>query len=114
MERKRTIFFVTKSENAPYVLQEAIEKSSEQEVLIFFDLDGARVLDQRYARKIAREGKYDVLRLIEAALESGIKLFGCQMNVMTACDMECISGVKPAGVATFLNYAYEADAVLSY
>ncbi|MFC4767684.1 DsrE/DsrF/DrsH-like family protein [Effusibacillus consociatus] len=114
MHKKRTIYFVTKSENAPFVLQEAIEKSSEQEVIIFFDLDGARVLDQRYAKKMAREGQYNIVPLFAEALRKGIKLFGCQMNVMGACDMQCIEGVESAGVATFLDLAYEADAVLSY
>lgn len=115
MTKKRTVYFITKSENAPIVLQEAIQFAGEsQEVMIFFDLDGSRVLDQRYARKMARDGIFDILPLFETALQAGVKLYGCQMNVMLACGMQCIDGVEHVGVSTFLDLAYEADAVFSY
>lgn len=115
MSTKRTIFFVTKSENAPIVLQDAIQLAQEnQEVMIFFDLDGARPLDLRYARKMAREGIYNILPLFDQAKKLGVKLYGCQMNVMSACGMQSIDGVEHVGVSTFLDLAYNAHAVLSY
>ncbi|UOF91505.1 DsrE/DsrF/DrsH-like family protein [Fodinisporobacter ferrooxydans] len=114
MAEKRTIYFVTKSENAPIVLFEAIEKSKNEEIMIFFDLDGARVLDEDFAREMTQEMNTDILLLLKSALLSGVKMFACQMNVMLASKLKCFEGVEFAGVVTFLNYAYEADAVLSY
>jgi len=52
--------------------------------------------------------------LLEIAVESGVRLIGCQMTMdvfgITAGDL--IDGVEVGGAATFLNYASDADVSL--
>lgn len=114
MKSKRIIYFVTLSTNALIVLKEAIDQSSLHQISIFFDLDGSRVLDKRYLKELKDTEATDFESLIQKAIKSGIKLYGCQMNIMFKHGMECIDGVDLAGVATFLDLAYDADAILSY
>ncbi|MBS4193712.1 MULTISPECIES: DsrE/DsrF/DrsH-like family protein [Bacillaceae] len=115
MTNKKYIYFVSLSSNVPYVLKKSIEMvNPKNEVTIFFDLDGARVLDKRYLKKVTRTHGVDLVSLFKIALEAGIKLYGCQMNVLIADGLELIDGAELAGVVTFLEAAYQADAVLSY
>ena len=86
----------------------------EHEVTIFFDLDGARVLDKRYLKNMDRSHGSDLASLINSAVLAGIKLYGCQMNVLIADGLELVDGAELAGVVTFLELAYQADSVLSY
>ena len=54
-------------------------------------------------------------QLIESAIESGVKLWPCQMtmDVMGIKFEDFIDGVaKPVGAATFLDFAAEADITL--
>jgi len=112
--KKRIIYFVTLSSNASVVLRQAINESLSNEVLIFFDLDGSRVLDKRYLLELKEKESDDLEFLLQSAIDSGVKLYGCQMNVMFKQGLDCIDNVELAGVATFLDLAYEADAILSY
>jgi len=115
MTTKKVVYFVSLSSNVPHVLKEALEKADEKnEVKIFFDLDGARALDQRYLNQLNRTHGTDLEALLKTALASGVKLYGCQMNVMIADGLVLVDGVEVAGVATFLETAYQADDVLSY
>ncbi|WP_017379388.1 DsrE/DsrF/DrsH-like family protein [Paenisporosarcina sp. TG-14] len=115
MANKKFIYFVSLSSNATYVLKQSLEMVKQHnEVVLFFDLDGARVLDQRYLKKLDRTHGTDLALLLKLALESGIKLYGCQMNVLIADGLELVDGAELAGVVTFLELAYTADAVLSY
>lgn len=114
MKKKRIIYFVTLSTNASIVLRQAVDQSSDHEVMIFFDLDGSRILDKRYLEQNRHKETMNVEHLIKSALLAGVRLYGCQMNVMYAAGMQCMDGVELAGVATFLDLAYDADAVLSY
>ncbi|WP_210364299.1 DsrE/DsrF/DrsH-like family protein [Bacillus sp. REN3] len=115
MARKKIVYFVTLSSNVPYVLKKAIENAEQQEeVSIFFDLDGARVLDKRYLKVMERTHNMDLAEWMRKALEIGIRFYGCQMNVLIADGLEMVEGAELAGVATFLAEAYGADAVLSY
>lgn len=115
MANKKFVYFVSLSSNAPYVLKQSLDKVKQQnEVTIFFDLDGAHVLDQRYLKKLDRTHGTDLALLLKSALQEGVKLFGCQMNILVADGLELVEGVEVAGVVTFLEYAYSADAVLSY
>lgn len=114
MKKKRIIYFVTLSRNAEIVLKQALDLSNDCEVLIFFDLDGARILDPTYLKRLARQQSVNVTDLLHRSIMAGIRLFGCQMNVMNAGGMEMMHGVELAGVATFLELSYEADSVLSY
>ena len=115
MLNKKYVYFVSLSSNVPYVLKKAIEMVTlKNQVAIFFDLDGAHVLDKRYLKNINRTHGVDLSLLLQTALEAGIKLYGCQMNVLIADGMELIEGAELAGVVTFLEQAYQADAVLSY
>ncbi len=114
MTIKRVVYFVARSENVPSVLQEVLKRSNVQAVSIFFDLDGTRALDERYVMQISLEKRIDLPKLFKQALDSGVKLYACQMNVMNMCELHCIEGVESAGVVTFLEHAYEADAVFSY
>ncbi|TLS35845.1 DsrE/DsrF/DrsH-like family protein [Pseudalkalibacillus caeni] len=115
MGNKKFIYFVTLSSNVPFVLKDALERTSRNDkVMVFFDLDGARALDKRYLKKIDRTHGTDLSLLFKKAIESGIGLYGCQLNVLLADGMKLIEGVELAGVATFLDMAYDADAVLSY
>jgi predicted peroxiredoxin len=112
---KKWVYFVSLSSNVPYVLKDALKKAEqEMEVAIFFDLDGARVLDKRYVKIMERTHNMDLEKLLKTALKRGIKLYGCQMNVLIADGLVLVDGAELAGVATFLEKAYEADAVLSY
>lgn len=115
MADKRLVYFVSLSSNVPYVLKDAL-KNAEQgnEISIFFDLDGARVLDKRYLKIIERTHNMDLASMMKKLMEMGIKFFGCQMNVLIADGLELVEGAQLAGVATFLDTAYSADAVLSY
>lgn len=115
MTNKKFVYFVSLSSNVPYVLKKAIEMvESKNQVDIFFDLDGARVLDKRYLKNMNRTHGVDLSLLFYTALHLGIKLYGCQMNVLIADGLELIEGAELAGVVTFLEQAYQADAVLSY
>ncbi|MGI8313872.1 DsrE/DsrF/DrsH-like family protein [Halobacillus mangrovi] len=115
MTTKKVVYFVSLSSNVPYVLKEALEKAKDKnEVKIFFDLDGARALDQRYLNQLNRTHGTDLEFLLKTALDSGVKLYGCQMNVLIADGLVLVDGVEIAGVATFLETAYQADDVLSY
>lgn len=114
MKKKRIIYFVTLSRNAEIVLKQALDMSNDHEVMIFFDLDGARILDPTYLKQQARQQCVDVTDLLHKSIKAGIRLFGCQMNVMNAGGMKMMDGVELAGVATFLDLSYDADAVLSY
>ena len=115
MASKKFVYFVSLSSNVPYVLKKALSNVEEEnEVSIFFDLDGARVLDKRYLKIMERTHNIDLQSLMQQALDKGIKFFGCQMNVLIADGLELIEGAELSGVATFLDTAYKADAVLSY
>jgi predicted peroxiredoxin len=112
---KKWVYFVTLSSNAPYVIREGIERRKMgDEVKIFFDLDGAYVLDKRYTQKMERSHGVDMEHLLQEALSAGIGLYGCQMNILVADGLDLVDGVELAGVVTFLEIAYNADAVLSY
>jgi len=52
--------------------------------------------------------------LLEIAVESGVRLIGCQMtmDVFGLTADELIDGVEVGGAATFLNYAADADITL--
>ncbi|AND43055.1 MULTISPECIES: DsrE/DsrF/DrsH-like family protein [Bacillaceae] len=115
MTNKKFVYFVSLSSNVPYVLKKSIEMVEQKnEVAIFFDLDGARVLDKRYLKRMTRTHGVDLSLLFNLALNAGIKLYGCQMNVLIADGLELIEGAELAGVVTFLETAYQADAVLSF
>lgn len=115
MANKKLVYFVSLSSNVPYVLKEAVEHAEQgNEITIFFDLDGARVLDKRYLKIMERTHNIDIAQLMKRAMEMGIGFFGCQMNVLIADGLQLVEGAQLAGVATFLDTAYEADAVLSY
>ncbi|MFD5853521.1 MULTISPECIES: DsrE/DsrF/DrsH-like family protein [Cytobacillus] len=112
---KNFVYFVSLSSNVPFVLKEALKMAMQKnEVAIFFDLDGARVLDQRYLNKMDKIHGRELSSLMKSALDAGIKLFGCQMNVLIAEGLVLIDGAELAGVVTFLEITYQADAVLSY
>jgi predicted peroxiredoxin len=115
MANKKLVYFVSLSSNVPYVLKDALQKVKQGiEISIFFDLDGARVLDRRYLKNMDRTHGIDLELLINTGLAKGIKLFGCQMNVLITDGLELVDGAELAGVVTFLEIAYQADAVLSY
>ncbi|MEH7443262.1 DsrE/DsrF/DrsH-like family protein [Bacillus sp. JJ1122] len=115
MANKKLVYFVSLSSNVPYVLKEAVTHAEKgNEISIFFDLDGARVLDKRYLKIIERTHNIDLAKLMKRAMDFGIGFFGCQMNVLIADGLELVDGAQLAGVATFLDIAYQADVVLSY
>ncbi|KHE72774.1 DsrE family protein [Halobacillus sp. BBL2006] len=115
MDQKKVVYFVSLSSNVPYVLKKALQMVEQNyEVAIFFDLDGARVLDKRYLNFIDRTHGTDLASLIKFSLDVGVQLFGCQMNVLMEDGLELIEGAELAGVVTFLDIAYQADAVLSF
>ena len=115
MAKKKLVYFVSLSSNVPYVLKEAVKNAEHgNDISIFFDLDGARVLDKRYLKIIERTHNMDLAQLMRRAMDLGVGFFGCQMNVLIADGLELVDGAQLAGVATFLDIAYQADAVLSY
>ncbi|MBT2687314.1 DsrE family protein [Bacillus sp. ISL-47] len=115
MANKKIVYFVSLSSNVPFVLKEALNfAENDHDISIFFDLDGARVLDKRYVKIVERTHDADIAALIQKAINKGIHLYGCQMNVLIADGLELVEGAETAGVATFLDIAYSADAVLSY
>ena len=61
-----------------------------------------------------RTHNIDLQKLMQQTLDKGIKFFGCQMNVLIADGLKLVEGAELSGVATFLETAYQADAVLSY
>ncbi|WP_245680578.1 DsrE/DsrF/DrsH-like family protein [Bacillus marinisedimentorum] len=102
---------MTRSENCLRVFQKAVERADGSEVMIFFDLDGARCLDEKW---LSARQEPVLQSYIEQAVAKGVRLFGCQLNVMGIDENRLITGAVSAGVATFLEYAYEAKAVFSY
>jgi predicted peroxiredoxin len=115
LANKNLVYFVSLSSNAPFVLKEALHHVSQgNEVSVFFDLDGARVLDPKFFKRIDNTHNMDIGSLLTTALSKGIKLYGCQMNVLMADGLELVDGAELAGVATFLDIAFKANAVLSY
>lgn len=115
LANKKFIYFVSLSSNVPYVLTEALEHiKKNNKVEVFYDLDGARILDKRYLKKMNRVHGIGIESLIRTAISKGIKMYGCQMNVLIADGLELIEGAELAGVVTFLESAYQADAVLSF
>ncbi len=111
MEKNRWVYFVTRSENCLRVFQKALERVGDSEVMIFFDLDGTRCLDKNC---LSDRQEPELQHSIEEAVEKGIRLFGCQLNVMGIDEERLVKGAVSAGVATFLEYSYEAKAVFSY
>ncbi|MFC3846781.1 DsrE/DsrF/DrsH-like family protein [Paenibacillus sp. MAH-36] len=71
-------------------------------------------MDKRYLHELKEKEAIDFSDLLHKALDKGVKLYRCQMNIMFQNGLECIDGVELAVVATFLDLAYDADAVLSY
>ena len=66
-------------------------------------------------RDIRKKGIATVPELMQAALESGVKLWPCQMamDMFNIKKEELIDGLEaPVGAATFLEYAAEADITL--
>jgi predicted peroxiredoxin len=115
MANKKFVYFVSLSSNVPFVLKKALQNAvDENDVAIFFDLDGARVLDKRYLKVMERTHNIDLQKLMQQAMDMGVQFYGCQMNVLIAHGLELVEGAKLSGVATFLETAYQADAVLSY
>lgn len=115
MANNNYVYFVSLISNVPYVLNEALLKVGKgNTVSVFFDLDGARVLDKRYLKRMKGTSPLDLSKLVHDAINAGINLYGCQMNVLIAEGLELIEGAELAGVVTFLEIAYQADAVLSY
>ncbi|KYP81919.1 DsrE/DsrF/DrsH-like family protein [Ferroacidibacillus organovorans] len=114
MKTRHIVYFIARSERVPQVLKDALQRISTHEIDLFFDLDGTHALDKRYANHLSKELGIDLLALFEQAIQAGIHLYACQMNVMNSCHLHCIDGVEPAGVVTFLECAYRADAVFSY
>lgn len=57
-----------------------------------------------------------VPELLKIAREVGVKLIGCQttMDVMGIGLEELVDGVEPGGAATFLAFAAEADANVTF
>lgn len=111
---KQVVYFIARSENVPFVLQEAIRRIQSEKVFLFFDLDGTRALDERFAKQISQEQNVDLRLLFQQAVESNVKIYVCQMNVMESCQLHCAEGIESAGVVTFLEHGYQADAVFSY
>ncbi|WP_286231579.1 DsrE/DsrF/DrsH-like family protein [Neobacillus mesonae] len=115
MMSKKFVYFVSLSSNVPFALKEALIKVKQNnEVAIFFDLDGAQIFDRRYLNKMDKIHGKELSLLLNSTINAGIKIFGCQMNVLMADGLELINGAELAGVATFLEIAYQADSVLSY
>lgn len=115
MDTKQIVYFIARSENVPRVLQESIDRVGEgQKVTIFFDLDGTRALDEHYAKQISLNQNVNLPGLFKKAVEADIKMYVCQMNVMESCQLHCAARVESAGVVTFLEYGYQADAIFSY
>lgn len=115
MANKKIVFFVSLSSNAINVLKQSIDMNDQNnDVTVFFDLDGARILDRRYLRKLDRTHGADLAQLLTSASQLGIKLYGCQMNILIADGLELVDGAELAGVVTFLEAAYQADSVLSF
>ncbi|MGH7274377.1 MAG: DsrE/DsrF/DrsH-like family protein, partial [Nitrospiria bacterium] len=66
-------------------------------------------------RDIRKKGIAAVPELMQTALESGVKLWPCQMamNMFNVKRGDLIDGLEvPVGAATFLEYAAEADITL--
>ncbi|KUO95512.1 DsrE/DsrF/DrsH-like family protein [Ferroacidibacillus organovorans] len=114
MKTGHIVYFIARSERVPHVLKDALRRSTTYEIDLFFDLDGTHALDTRYADQLSKELEINLAALFEQVIQAGIHLYACQMNVMNSCHLHCIDGVEPAGVVTFLECAYRADAVFSY
>jgi peroxiredoxin family protein len=58
-----------------------------------------------------RAGTATIPELMDACLEFGVRLIGCQMtmDVMGVKKEDLIDGVEVGGAATFLEYAMDAD-----
>lgn len=63
---------------------------------------------------MAKQNVPTIPELLDAAVESGVKIFGCQMtmDVMGVKKEELIDGIDGVGAATFMDYAAEARMVI--
>lgn len=103
--------------------------ATDAEVAIFFTFealsmihkDSANILTmgagkEHYLEGFKRANVPSVSELMQIAIESGVKLIGCQMTMdVTGLKKEdFIDGVDIGGAVTFLDFAYDADVSVTF
>ena len=96
----------------------AAAAAMENEVGIYFTMNGPTLLRKGTAEKIGPKGDrgQPLSYFIDQALDVGVKLYVCQPSLdlhdLTMNDI--VEGVKMIGGAAFNNMATESDAVISF
>lgn len=99
------------------------------EVAIFFTFEGLAMIhkdheqmlqlkpgNEGFAEGFKRANVPSVRELMDIAIESGVRLIGCQMtiDVMRLQREHFIDGIELGGAATFLDFAFDAEVSLNF
>ncbi len=103
--------------------------ATDQEVAIFFTFEGLNLIHkeankqlplpegkEHFAEGFAKANVPSIPELAEMAQELGVKFIGCQMtmDVMGLKEEDFIDGISVGGAVTFLEFATNADATLTF
>jgi predicted peroxiredoxin len=89
----------------------------DMDLTFFFTMNGLNIIRKGGAEKIVLPGApKKISDFLEIMQESGARMIACSaaFPIVGIKEEDLIDGVECGGVATFVNAAQEADAVLTY
>ncbi|BCJ88279.1 DsrE/DsrF/DrsH-like family protein [Effusibacillus dendaii] len=103
--------------------------ATDAEVAIFFTFEALAIIHkdsaamltmgpgkEHYMEGFKRANVPSIQELLQIAMESGVKMIACQMTMdVTGMTKDMfIEGVEVGGAVTFLDFAYDADATVTF
>lgn len=132
MEKKKVAIIASNGgiETAYKVLNIATAAAAlDAEVAIFFTFEGLTMIhkdaesmltlkpgNEGFAEGFKRANVPSIKDLMDIAMESGVRLIGCQMtiDVMGLEKEHFLDGIELGGAATFLDFAFDAEVSLNF